>query len=173
MLTLAAIISVKLSQAYWVKLAYLIILHDASFCENISYQKCRMLPQCQKLCGGSLQVRKLQAERDWLQEQIEPGSVERPIVIEEPTQLPARPPVRHLSLWHCQAKLFVRGVDTCMCCIIWRSPAVGSWSAEVAISSFWHAGRIRWVLAASEIMSFAWRDWTVYPVYIKRDIWKQ
>ncbi|KAL0026802.1 hypothetical protein WJX77_002226 [Trebouxia sp. C0004] len=43
-------------------------------------------------------VRKLQAERDWLQEQIEPGSVERPIVIEEPMLLPARPPVRHLSL---------------------------------------------------------------------------
>jgi hypothetical protein len=53
---------------------------------------------CGELCGASLQVRKLQAERDWLQEQIEPGSVERPIVIEEPMQLPARPPVRHLSL---------------------------------------------------------------------------
>jgi hypothetical protein len=56
------------------------------------------LPLCDKFSGASLQVRKLQAERDWLQEQIEPGSVERPIVIEEPMQLPARPPVRHLSL---------------------------------------------------------------------------
>lgn len=46
-----------------------------------------------------MQVRKLQEERDWLQEQIEPGSVEKTKVESEaPMQLPVKPPVRHLSL---------------------------------------------------------------------------
>lgn len=44
-----------------------------------------------------VKVRKLQAERDWLQEQIEPGSVEQPAETSEEMQLPARAPIRHLS----------------------------------------------------------------------------
>ena len=47
----------------------------------------------------TLQVRKLQEEHDWLQEQIEPGSVERQRTEPDvPMLLPSRPPVRHLSL---------------------------------------------------------------------------
>ena len=46
-----------------------------------------------------MQVRKLQEERDWLQEQIEPGSVEKTNLLPEAAmQLPVKPPVRHLSL---------------------------------------------------------------------------
>lgn len=46
-----------------------------------------------------MQVRKLQEERDWLQEQIDPGSVEKVRVDSDaPMQLPRKPPVRHLSL---------------------------------------------------------------------------
>ena len=46
-----------------------------------------------------VQVRKLQEERDWLQQQIEPGSVEKQDKeADEPMQLSARPPIRHLSL---------------------------------------------------------------------------
>lgn len=44
-------------------------------------------------------VRKLQEEHDWLQEQIEPGSVEKQRTQPDvPMMLPSRPPVRHLSL---------------------------------------------------------------------------
>ena len=46
-----------------------------------------------------LQVRKLQEEQDWLQEQIEPGSVEKhQLETDESMQMPSKPPIRHLSL---------------------------------------------------------------------------
>lgn len=44
---------------------------------------------------GAWQVRKLQQEHDWLQNQIEPGSV--PDKAEDVTPLLQRPPIRHLS----------------------------------------------------------------------------
>lgn len=47
----------------------------------------------------ALQVRKLQEEHDWLQEQIEPGSMDKQKTeLDVPMLLPSRPPVRHLSL---------------------------------------------------------------------------
>lgn len=55
--------------------------------------------ECLYIASTVMQVRKLQEERDWLQEQIEPGSVEKTKVEpDEPMQLPIKPPVRHLSL---------------------------------------------------------------------------
>ena len=64
-----------------------------------SKQRESMCQVCHSKLLMVLQVRKLQEERDWLQEQIEPGSVDKTKVEPEaPMQLPIKPPVRHLSL---------------------------------------------------------------------------